>query len=109
MAFWKHVSRRKFLCSAGAVLAACGGVGLYTWRIEPHWIEVVRRDLPIANLPDRLVGETLVQLSDLHVGYQVDDDFLTGAFELVNALEPAFVVITGDFMTSYRGELIDQV
>jgi predicted MPP superfamily phosphohydrolase len=103
----RFVSRRKFLSCAAATLAACGGVGFYTWRVEPHWIEVVQRPLPIANLPDALVGQTLVQLSDLHVGHQVDDDYLKGAFALVGAMEPALVVITGDFMTCWRGEQID--
>lgn len=99
-------SRRRFLQAGAALLGGGLAVGTYTWRVEPHWVEVVHRDLPIAHLPDTLVGETLVQLSDLHVGKQVDDDFLLGAFALVDALEPGFVVLTGDFMTCYRGEEI---
>src|SRR5262245_25484108 len=39
------VTRRRFIQGAAAALAAGGGVGLYTWRVEPHWVEVVRRDL----------------------------------------------------------------
>jgi predicted MPP superfamily phosphohydrolase len=98
------LSRRRFF-QLGAALAA--GVGLYTWRVEPHWVEVVCRDLPVANLPEALEGETLVQLSDLHVGRQVDDDFLLHAFSLVEALEPALLVITGDFMTCDQCEQVD--
>jgi uncharacterized protein len=62
-------------------------------------VEVVSRDLPIVGLPSTLEGQTLVQLSDLHVGEQVDDDFLIDSFGLVRALDPAFIAITGDFMT----------
>ena len=91
--------RRFFNILAGAAL----GTYAYAWRIEPHWVEVVRRDLPIAGLPSTLEGQTLVQLSDLHVGDQVDDDFLLNSFDLVNRLKPAFVTITGDFMTC-RGD-----
>jgi uncharacterized protein len=100
MAFNSLVSRRRFL---GLTAGLMGAAGLYAWRIEPHWVEVARRDLPIAGLPSALEGQMLVQLSDIHVGDQVDDDFLLNNFDLVNRLEPAFVAITGDFMTC-RGD-----
>jgi len=81
------------------------GVGLYTWRWEPHWLEVVERPLPVANLPDRLRGNRMVQLSDLHIGPQVDDGYLLRSFERVKALSPEIVVYTGDF-TSYEPEVL---
>jgi predicted MPP superfamily phosphohydrolase len=102
------LGRRRFLKRAlagGACL--CAGTGFYTWRVEPHWVEVVRRDLPIAGLPDPLRGRTLVQLSDLHVGPQVADDYLIGAFRRVAALEPDVLVLTGDFMTCWAGEQVE--
>ena len=37
------VSRRTFLLTSGAAVAAAAGAGLYTWRLEPHWLEIVRR------------------------------------------------------------------
>jgi predicted MPP superfamily phosphohydrolase len=100
-------SRRAFVRAATLGALGVAGTGVYAWRVEPHWVEVVRRDLPVADLPAALEGETLVQLSDIHVGPAVDDDFLTRAFELVNELQPAFVCLTGDYMTSVRGEQID--
>jgi predicted MPP superfamily phosphohydrolase len=101
------LTRRRFLQLGAATALGGTGVGAYTWRVEPHWVEVVRRDLPIAGLPAGLEGQTLVQLSDLHVGPDVDDDFLFRAFALVAELEPALVVLTGDFMTAWRGEQVD--
>ena len=77
-------------------------VGLYTWRVEPTWIEIVSRDLPIANLPQALIGKTLAQLSDTHIGPQVDDDYITRVFSQVNLLNPDIVVHTGDLI-SYAG------
>jgi predicted MPP superfamily phosphohydrolase len=103
------MSRRTFLQLGASAALGGGAVAGYAWRIEPHWVEVVHRDLPVANLPHSLVGQTLVQLSDIHVGADVDDDFLLGAFEIVNRLEPAFVVFTGDFMTCFRTEQISHV
>jgi predicted MPP superfamily phosphohydrolase len=97
------LNRRRFLQWAAAGLLA-GATGIYAWRIEPHWVEVVRRDMPIAGLPGALNGQTLVQISDIHAGPEVVDDFLMNSFELVNALEPAFVALTGDFMTCRGGE-----
>lgn len=74
-------------------------MGLYTWRWEPHWLEIVERALAIANLPDQLVGARLVQLSDLHIGPQVADSYLIHIFEMVRSLSPEIVVYTGDFTT----------
>ena len=46
-------------------------------------MELVYRELPIAALPDKWHGRTLVQLSDLHIGPQVSDDYLIESFEAV--------------------------
>jgi predicted MPP superfamily phosphohydrolase len=102
------LGRRRFLkrvLAGGACL--CAGTGFYTWRVEPHWVEVVRRALPITGLPDAMCGRTLVQLSDLHVGPEVEDDYLIGAFRRVAGLEPDVLVLTGDFMTCRAGEQVE--
>jgi uncharacterized protein len=99
---WGKITRRSFL--AGSV-----ATGLYTWRIEPHWYEVVERDLPIANLPADLVGRRLVQINDLHVGEVVDSSFLRGALETVGRMEPDFIALVGDFMTCRGSEQVDEV
>src|SRR5262245_16027168 len=73
----KRISRRKFLRrSLRGLAAVSAGTFLYTWRIEPHWVEIVERSLPIARLPASLVGKRLVQLSDIHAGPVVDQSFL---------------------------------
>jgi hypothetical protein len=68
-------------------------------------VEVVERSLPVVNLPERLKGARLVQLSDLHIGPQVEDAYLIQVFERVKALAPEIVVITGDF-TSYHSDIL---
>ena len=102
----RNISRRRFLwkmSKLGGTGAAA--TGLYTWFWEPHWVEFVERDLPLANLPEDLRGKRLVQLTDLHIGPRVDDGFLIETFEQVNRLKAEFVVYTGD-LTSYEGDIM---
>ena len=70
------VTRRQFLRVGGAALASAAGLGLYAWQVEPHWVEIVRRPMPLENLPPALAGRTLLQLSDIHVGPRVSSAYL---------------------------------
>ena len=97
-----RVTRRGFLRAAAGVLGVGMGAGLYSWRWETHWLEVVDRPLPVANLPGRLRGARLVQMSDLHIGPMVDDDYLLRTFKRVQDLAPEIVVYTGDITTYSR-------
>ena len=97
------LSRRQLLAAgaatgAGAVL----GTAAYAFLIEPHWVELVRRPMALEHLPDTLVGRTLLQVSDIHVGV-VDEDYLVRTLRSAAALAPDFVVVTGDFV-SYRSD-----
>jgi len=94
----RRIGRRQFLAAAGAALGV-SAVGGYMWRVEPHWLEIVRRGLPIKNLPRSLAGKTLVQMSDVHVGTRVDDEYVLDTFQRVARLEPDIVVLTGDFIS----------
>lgn len=93
--------RRVLKATAVGFIGAGVGTAVYASRFEPHWIEVVRRTLPIRNLPDPLAGKTLIQISDLHIGPIVDDNYMTAALETVSKLKPNILAVTGDFMT-YR-------
>ena len=97
------LSRRTWLkriAVAGATTV--GSVGLYTWQFEPHWVEVVCRDLPIRGLPPQLAGKSLIQVSDIHIGERVDDDFLIRWFQEIGKWKPDIVVFTGDFLSMNR-------
>jgi uncharacterized protein len=104
------MNRRDFVQRAvfGGLAGACVGTFGYTWLVEPHWEKVYRHELPIRNLPDALVGRTMVQLSDIHVGPRVDDDYLLSAFERAAALRPDIVVITGDLLTYAQARVATQ-
>ena len=83
------------------MLGGAAAAGLYTWQVEPFWVELVRRRMALPGLPPELAGRTLMQVSDLHVGPRVDPGFLMRALRDAAALEPDFVALTGDFVT-YR-------
>lgn len=103
------ISRRKFLKST-ATLSGIGVLtGLYTWQVEPFWLEFVRVKMPIKNLPDQLVGKTLMQISDVHVGNRFDRNYLIDSFKRAQALAPDFVAYTGDFVHYQSAEQFDQL
>lgn len=98
------MNRRKFvkkgiLGTAGIVMAT----GFYTWQIEPFWLEFVHRKMSIKNLPDQLIGKTLMQISDVHVGNKFDYQYIIDSFIEAKKLNPDFVVYTGDYV-SYENE-----
>jgi predicted MPP superfamily phosphohydrolase len=95
------LSRRRFIALGASACALAAGTGLYAWQIEPFWPELVRRPMPLDDLPPALVGKTLLQISDIHVGPRVSSEFLMRTFRSASELAPDFVVFTGDFV-SYR-------
>ncbi len=92
------MKRRDFLLTASAGLA---GLVTYAHWIEPFWLDVTHRELPIARLPQSLDGRTLLHLSDMHLG-PVSDHYLERVWRTAAALRPDIVVYTGDWV-SYRG------
>ena len=96
----KQFTRRNILR-----IGICGGAATlgYTAVVEPFFLELVERELPVAHLPDSLKGKTLVQISDMHVSARVSSDFLIESLDRVAALKPDIVVYTGDFVTLDEG------
>ena len=102
----RALSRRRFLKFSLALAATGLGVGFYSWQVEPTWLELVSRPLPVQGLPAALDGARLVHFSDIHLGPRVADEYLLDTFRRVAALQPDIVVVTGDF-TSDHGDVID--
>ncbi len=93
------MDRRKFFKRAFLGLTGLGIVsGLYAWQIEPFWLEFVKIKMPIKNLPTDLVGKTLMQISDIHIGERFDYHFIINSFIKAKELNPDFVVYTGDYV-----------
>ncbi len=73
---------------------------LYSWKVEPFWVDFVQRKLPVKNLPKSLDGKIVMQISDLHVGDRFDWNFLIETFQEAKRFKPDFVVYTGDYVNS---------
>ena len=95
----KHFLKRLMQLSAVGALPF-----LYSWQIEPFWVEFVERKLPIKNLPEHLEGKILMQISDLHVGDRFDWNFLIESFQKAENYSPDFVVYTGDYVNHGTSE-----
>ena len=98
------MKRRQFLRASAAATATVGITGgLYAWRVAPYRLEFVYLDMPVRNLPRALHGKTLLQISDIHVGDRFDYGYLIDSFVRAQALDPDYVVYTGDYV-SYEDE-----
>ena len=104
------MKRRKFIKKSFQWFAGLGILtGLYSWQIEPFWLEFVHVKMPIKNLPKHLVGKTLMQISDVHVGNSFDYQYIIDSFKEAQKLNPDFVVYTGDYVSYETDEQLVQL
>ncbi|MBL7997431.1 MAG: metallophosphoesterase [Candidatus Kapabacteria bacterium] len=100
------MERRTFLRTTMYGLAGAGvASGLYAWQVEPFWLEFVTIKMPVKNLPDALIGKTLMQISDLHIGKRFDYRFVIDSLQRAKEYKPDFVVYTGDYISLHNGEV----
>lgn len=72
---------------------------IYRFKVYQHAIS-------FKHLPSSFDGLKIVQLSDLHLGsFNYSYKKLKSAIEKINALEPDYIVITGDLVNNYAWEL----
>ncbi len=104
------MKRRHFLAhTINGMLGAGLLTFLYTWQIEPFWLEFVHKKMPIQNLPAHLIGKTLMQISDIHVGNKFDHTYIIKSFKSAQKFNPDFVVYTGDYISFESNEQFDQL
>ncbi len=102
--------RRKFIKKTFLGTLGLGFIGaLYSWQIEPFWLEFVHKKMSIKNLPENLIGKTLIQISDIHVGNRFNYQYIIDSFAKAAAFDPDFVVYTGDFVDYDNEEQFDQL
>ncbi len=78
-----------------ALSGVAGGWAVKNVRQGPDVVEV---DVPIENLSKDLIGYRIVQVSDLHVGPTIGEEFVSKVVDVVNSLQPDLIALTGDFV-----------
>jgi predicted MPP superfamily phosphohydrolase len=100
-----RITRRRFLRGlAGMGVAGAGTYG-YAREIAVHAVKVERVTVPVAGLPQALEGRRVVVMSDFHAGPRASMEYLARAVDMAMALEPAFVLLPGDFVDSTLSHL----
>ena len=103
------MQRRQFTKAVAGLIGAGALTGIYAWQIEPFWLEFVKVNMPVKNLPKHLEGRTLMQLSDMHVGNRFDWNYLINSMRKAQELNPDFVVYTGDFVSYENSKQLEQL
>jgi predicted MPP superfamily phosphohydrolase len=65
--------------------------------------------VPIPDLPGALDGFRIVQLTDIHIGATIKNDYVTAVAQAASSLEPDLVAITGDVVDGSVNFLRDDV
>lgn len=99
------LGRRAFF-GVSALTVGSSLVGVTQALMGPKVYEV---EVPIKDLPEDLVGFKIAQVSDLHVGPTIDKTYTKKVTDMVNALNPDVVALTGDFIDGGIHELKDHV
>lgn len=103
------MKRSDFLKKMTGIASLALFPALYSWQIEPFWLEFVKQKMPIPSLPEHLEGKVLMQISDIHVGNRFNWNYLIKSFQKAQKLNPDFVVYTGDFVNYENYEQIVQL
>ena len=99
--------RRRFLLGAFntallGLTGVAGSVGIWAARHVPDVREVV---VPIDNLPEALQGYRIVQITDLHVGPTIREDYVAGVVERIAGLNADLIAVTGDMVDGAPADL----
>ena len=94
-----HTTRRRLLKAALGLAAGGVALGAYGRWVEPTWVQVIERDLPVTGLPPAWDGARVCLMADFHHSAQVPLDYLAGAVRQARALLPDLFVLGGDYLT----------
>ena len=93
------ITRRRFLKHLAVLSGTAVLTAGYTGWVEPYWVQVVKRPLPIKNLPQSLQGKKIMQISDIHAGDYFSREYLIKELKNAAQLDPDIIVYTGDFVS----------
>lgn len=94
---WQRQHRWRTLVWKG--LASLGLTGLHALPVSRLWVELHRRQMPMAGLDPAFNRFQIVQISDLHYSPVVWAKYLEQFVLWINDLKPDLIVVTGDLVT----------
>ena len=94
-----------YVGSVNTVLGASLLVTLLGFLSARRTARVVRIDVPIKGLPKALVGFSVAQITDVHVGPTIKQGYVQRIVERVNALQADVVAVTGDLVDGSVADL----
>ncbi|MFI5399327.1 MAG: metallophosphoesterase [Candidatus Binatia bacterium] len=90
---------------ANAGMMAIGVAFAYGYTVGQLRLRVRRFTLPLRHYPPSWNGLRIAQISDIHIGQNIDRAQLEGFVARVNSLEPDLICITGDIADSPTADL----
>jgi uncharacterized protein len=101
-----RLSRRRFLKGAAALGAAGAVGGVPALAVADDVPRTERVAFAIPGLDPAHDGLRVAQLSDLHFGRRTPTSLIRAALEQANRFEPDLVVLTGDYLTRRREDVL---
>jgi hypothetical protein len=103
-------SRRTFFRTASVVAGAAPFLGvMYGYAAERLRYQVHRVEIPLTNLPPKLDGMRIVQISDIHLSSYMTRESVRRAVDMANDVGADLAVVTGDLITGVHDSVYDCV
>lgn len=104
------MNRRKFIKKTSLAALSIGiPTAIYSWQVEPFWVEIVKQKMNVRNLPHQWLGRSIIQISDLHIGNRFDYSYILETMQTIQLQQPDLVVYTGDFVTYENEQQLQQL
>lgn len=79
-------------------VSVAGCLSLYAYWQAKRGPKVKQQNIALTKLPKALSGFKIVQISDLHIGDIIQQDYIKNTVKLCNAEQADLIVITGDLV-----------
>lgn len=99
-------ARSRFLSQFGLALGSIPFFSLtYGMIRNPYRYQVIRQRIALPNLPEKLEGLRIVQISDIHSGSFLFKEPIRNAIQMINSHTPDLVFFTGDLVNNEAKEM----
>lgn len=101
-----QAGRSRFLAQAGILLGSLPFISLtYGMIRNPYRYQLFKRKIAVPDLPEKLDGLKIIQISDIHSGSFTFREPVQQAIDMINAQEADLVFFTGDLVNDQAQEM----